>query len=124
MSTTLCSDGCDTLSTRNPPLSTVIPRAVAELGRLWKAWRHRTQVAPLAQLDERMLADIGLTPSDVRSALAAPFGEDPSMTLQRLAHERRVARREALRESAAELPRSTVLVSLGGARPLGRHRQR
>lgn len=90
------------------------------LGKVWRLWtarRNRHQIARLVQADKRMLADIGITSSDVHMALSAPFGEDPSLTLRRLAGERRAAHRRAIRDSAAELPRSTILVSLGQRLP-------
>ena len=64
----------------------------AGLGRLRdfaRAIRHRRDVASLAQFDDRMLADIGLNRSDVRSALAEPFWRDPGSILIARAGERR-----------------------------------
>ena len=43
----------------------------------------------LAELDDRMLADIGLNRSDLRDAFAAPPWRDPSDVLARRAAERR-----------------------------------
>ncbi len=57
----------------------------------WRVWRNRKTVANLANLDDRALRDIGLTRADVRSALAAPAGHDPSRQLASLVAERRFA---------------------------------
>lgn len=99
-------------------------RFLGKLRDLWTARRHRARILALTHLDERMLTDIGITSSDVQMALSAPFGEDPSLTLRRLAGERRAARRQSVREAAAELPRSTILVSLGPRFPDAGRRQR
>ena len=63
---------------------------------LWKAWRNRHQVARLLAFDNRMLSDIGITPGDVRSAMAMPVSSDPSSHLADLAQERRTAQRARL----------------------------
>ena len=46
-----------------------------------------------------MLRDIGVTQSDVLSAMASPFGEDPSYRLGAIARERRHAFQATARES-------------------------
>ncbi len=48
-----------------------------------KAFRDRQEVRNLAELDERMLKDIGLTRDDVVSALAEPLHHRPSWVLVR-----------------------------------------
>jgi uncharacterized protein YjiS (DUF1127 family) len=58
-----------------------------------RAIRHRRDVIALAQFDDRMLADIGLNRSDVRSALAEPFWRDPGSILIARAGDRRGPRR-------------------------------
>ena len=47
-----------------------------------KSWKSRRQVATLADFDEHMLSDIGLTRRDVREALELPFSMDPGRELQ------------------------------------------
>lgn len=54
-----------------------------------RAHRHRREAAVLAGLDRRMLADIGITRSDVRDAFSEPFWEDPTALLRERALERR-----------------------------------
>jgi uncharacterized protein YjiS (DUF1127 family) len=46
------------------------------------AWKHRRQVATLADFDDHILSDIGLTRRDVREALDLPFSHDPGRELQ------------------------------------------
>jgi uncharacterized protein YjiS (DUF1127 family) len=56
------------------------------------AYRNRRQASSLAGFDDRMLADIGLTRSDVRDAFAEPLWQDPTELLRMRALERRRAR--------------------------------
>jgi uncharacterized protein YjiS (DUF1127 family) len=55
-------------------------RSVADLS---KALRHRREIKHLAEFDDRMLKDIGLTRSDVSSALLEPLTRNPSWVLIR-----------------------------------------
>jgi uncharacterized protein YjiS (DUF1127 family) len=55
-----------------------------------RARRHRREAAALAGLDRRMLADIGISRSDVSDAFLAPFWQDPTALLRERAGERRV----------------------------------
>jgi len=57
-------------------------RAVSDLSR---AWRHRREIMQLAEFDDHMLKDIGLTRSDVEGALAEPLLHNPSQVLVRCA---------------------------------------
>ena len=52
---------------------------------LTQALKHRREVKHLAEFDDRMLKDIGLTRSDVSGALAEPFTRNPSWVLVRSA---------------------------------------
>jgi uncharacterized protein YjiS (DUF1127 family) len=91
-----------------PALSSLTISAAAPLGRvLWvlagRARRGLKQLAEkvknrrdamrLVELDDRMLADIGLNRSDLRDAFAELPWRDPSDMLARRAAERRVSRR-------------------------------
>jgi uncharacterized protein YjiS (DUF1127 family) len=60
---------------------------------LAQAFKHRRDAAALASFDDRMLADIGLSRSDLRDALAEPMWRDPTAILVNRADERRVRRR-------------------------------
>jgi uncharacterized protein YjiS (DUF1127 family) len=57
----------------------------AAFGRLHHRLRNRRQVLLLTELDDHVLSDIGVTRSDVRSALSQPFSADPSLELERIA---------------------------------------
>jgi uncharacterized protein YjiS (DUF1127 family) len=62
-------------------------------GALVRAAQNRRAVAKLLEWDERALSDIGLTGADVRSAMAAPVGIDPSLDLRQRSAERRSSER-------------------------------
>jgi uncharacterized protein YjiS (DUF1127 family) len=78
-------------------------RMVASL----RARKNRRTVADLLDLDDRMLADIGISRADLISALSLPAERDPSARLMILAVERRAARRALEREV---LERSRVAI--------------
>jgi uncharacterized protein YjiS (DUF1127 family) len=62
------------------------------LKALARARRHRREAAALAGLDRRMLADIGISRSDLNDAFSEPFWEDPTALLRERALERRWGR--------------------------------
>lgn len=64
-------------------LGTLLLQALAKVGAFLRARRNRRAIAELAECDERMLKDIGLSRCAVERALAAGFGEDPSALLER-----------------------------------------
>jgi uncharacterized protein YjiS (DUF1127 family) len=55
--------------------------------------KNRRDATVLTGLDDRMLADIGLTRGDVRDAYSEPVWRDPTAILVSRAHERRSNRR-------------------------------
>lgn len=57
-------------------------RIRAFIQRIGLVIRHRLEMRELAQFDERMLKDIGLTGSDVQGALSEPWHKDPSRMLR------------------------------------------
>lgn len=57
--------------------------------RLWQFWRMRSELAALAGMDRRELADIGLMPTDISNALAS-IGPDKTGMLARVVHQRRI----------------------------------
>lgn len=76
------------------------------LNRIVLAVKNRHTAFMLARLDDRMLADIGLTRSDLRDAYAGPPWQDPTRVLAQRAAERRrrrLGRRRAAFERSAEL---------------------
>jgi uncharacterized protein YjiS (DUF1127 family) len=69
-------------------------RTIRVQARRAAAWPFRVAAAratlrTLANMDRRELADIGLSPSDVRDASALPLDDDPGELLARRARERR-----------------------------------
>jgi uncharacterized protein YjiS (DUF1127 family) len=78
------------------------------LAAAWRAARNRRSVGKLLDWDNRMLSDIGLTPGDVRSALASPMGDDPSYRLGVLSVERRAAFRANAAERLARIDAGQV----------------
>jgi uncharacterized protein YjiS (DUF1127 family) len=76
-----------------------------------RALRHRREANVLARLDRHMLADIGLTRSDVQDAFSSPLWEDPTELLSERARERRIGRL-AVRTSAHRCPATKTFRSL------------
>jgi uncharacterized protein YjiS (DUF1127 family) len=68
-------------------------RARRHFKRLLERVKNRHDAMRLANLDDRMLADIGLNRSDLRDAFAELPWRDPSDVLVRRAAERRSVRR-------------------------------
>jgi uncharacterized protein YjiS (DUF1127 family) len=58
------------------------------IGRIVVAIEHRRELARLSDLDDRMLADIGLMRTDLRDAYAEPLWREPTSILARRAAER------------------------------------
>ena len=69
-------------------------RVTAGLAKIARALKNRRDAASLAGMDDRMLADIGLTRSDLRDAYSEPLWHDPTDVLARRAAERRGSRRQ------------------------------
>jgi uncharacterized protein YjiS (DUF1127 family) len=79
----------------SPSPRTIVAGAARAWGRLKhavRAYANRSDAAVLAGFDERMLADIGLTRSDLRDAFAEPLWHDPTNVLRARALERRLNR--------------------------------
>src|SRR5262249_14990813 len=98
------------------PFGRVIFAAVAlvlaRLRRLATAFQHRHDAAILHGLDDRMLADIGLTRRDVRQAFEEPIWRDPTELLVE-----RVARRGSARGGDPRPP--SIVPEVGHARAIG-----
>lgn len=73
----------------------VLAGVVFGIGRIVRALKNRRDATMLAELDARMLADIGLTRSDLRDAYAEPLWRDPTNILAHRARERRRYRPQA-----------------------------
>jgi uncharacterized protein YjiS (DUF1127 family) len=65
------------------------------LARLRRSLKNRRAASSLAGLDDHMLADIGLTRSDLRDAYSEPLWHDPTDVLAGRAAERRLRRRRS-----------------------------
>jgi uncharacterized protein YjiS (DUF1127 family) len=84
------------------------------LKQLAEKVKNRHDAMRLAELDDRMLSDIGLNRSDLRDAYALPLWRDPSDVLARRAAERRGTRQRA---HASCAPVTTVSAELFGTMP-------
>ena len=73
-------------------LASLVALVTHWLKRLARARRTAARPTFLAGLDRHMLADIGLTRSDLRDAFSEPFWEDPTALLRERAIERRMNR--------------------------------
>lgn len=91
------------------PGTIILGRFVRALVSLAKAFKDRREVMNLAECDEHMLKDIGLTRDDVMSALGEPLHHRPSWVLVRRI-ERRV---QAPRPAAARKARPVVRLVSG-----------
>src|SRR6185295_15527162 len=87
-------------------LDSAIARLWFGARQLYRAMKHRRDIAALAYQDDYLLADIGLTRDDVRHAVAQPFWRDPTLTL--LQHAGAVATNDPNRHALAALDDSDV----------------
>ena len=74
-----------------PPIGPAVAALAMGVWRLVVAIKHRRELAHLADFDDRMLADIGLTRTDLRDAYAEPLLQDPASMLARRGAERRAS---------------------------------
>jgi uncharacterized protein YjiS (DUF1127 family) len=70
------------------PIGHAVAALAMTVWRLVVAVQHRRELAYLAELDDRMLADIGLKRSDLRDAYSEPLWRDPTSLLGRRAGRR------------------------------------
>lgn len=86
----------------------VLVLAATRTRRMAVAWRRRQDAAILARADDHVLADLGLSRSDVVDAFSGPPWEDPSIVLRSRSLERRLSRHRVttglLPPSATTLP--------------------
>jgi uncharacterized protein YjiS (DUF1127 family) len=71
----------------------VVALVTSWLKEIIRARRHRREARVLAGLDRHMLADMGITRSDLRDAFSEPFWEDPTVLLRERAGDRRHGRK-------------------------------
>jgi uncharacterized protein YjiS (DUF1127 family) len=75
----------------------------ARLRALAQTVKNRRDASILTGLDDRMLADIGLTRGDIRDAYSEPVWRDPTAILVNRAEERRVNRRRTVTGFASKV---------------------
>ena len=73
----------------NSAPGSLLATALQALRTAWNAWARRRKLASLLDLDDHMLADVGVTREDVKWALDLPFSYDPGLELQRRALQHR-----------------------------------
>jgi len=78
-------------------LVTALVPVVQTLKAVERALRHRREANVLARLDRHMLADIGITRSDVQDAFSAPLWQDPTELLSERVLERQMGRKSMRR---------------------------
>src|SRR5690348_8569510 len=100
-------------------LAVLAGRAKRGIRQLVERVKNRHDAMRLAELDDRMLADIGLNRSDLRDAYALPLWRDPSDVLARRAADRR-GRRSRPKPNC--VPVVTVSSELFGTSPAPCHR--
>jgi uncharacterized protein YjiS (DUF1127 family) len=80
------------------PFLTALSGALGALLRAaWRRRRNRRVVAGLLEMDDHILADIGVTRSDIAIALSRQDIRDPSVQLAHLRNEARLPRQRARR---------------------------
>ena len=99
-------------------LAILAGRARRGLKQLGEKVKNRHDAMRLAELDDRMLADIGLSRSDLRDAYAMPLWRHPSDVLARRAADRRGRRS---RPQSNCVPVVTVSSELFGTSPAPCH---
>ena len=100
---------------RREPAMVRVAFAIALNGmrKLARLLKHRRNARMLAGMDDRMLADIGLTRSDLRDAYAQPLWRDPTDVLAGRARDKRINRRGRLDVRPSPSP------SIAPAEPVG-----
>ncbi len=82
-------------SNRQSPIAMALNAPSRIFGELLEARRGRRELARLANYDDAMLADIGVTRSDIEWALKQPWNADPSLALDARVNQRNVSVRWA-----------------------------
>ena len=77
------------LACPQPTLAARVLQGAMKIASVWRVFRNRSQINQLHELDDNQLRDIGLTRSDLVSALLqSTFFEDPSSHLTKSARDR------------------------------------
>ena len=91
--------GTDAMAARIARIGRAVAALALRASELVVALKHRRVLAQLADRDDRMLADIGLTRSDLCDASAEPPWQNPTRMLAHRAAERHIARWNRIRGS-------------------------
>ena len=102
-------------------VNAVVGIAVARARQILQLLKNRHDATVLAGLDDRMLADIGLTRGDLRDAYSEPVWRDPTAILVSRAHERRINRRRTVLGLAAKDFQAPSIVPATRERDFGAH---
>ena len=78
-----------THSTSRTPLREAALKLVTTVARTWRERQNRRSIMNLADFDDHMLCDVGLSRHDVTSALSLPTSQDPSIHLMAVVASRR-----------------------------------
>jgi uncharacterized protein YjiS (DUF1127 family) len=70
----------------------MVQTSISVIAYVAHVWRHRRDLALLARFDDHMLADMGLTRSDLCDAMAESRWRDPTAPLEKRLDERRSSR--------------------------------
>ena len=98
---------CNLTTVKRPsPLgfSSIVSVILAGLQTVARAMKNRRDASLLAGMDDRMLADIGLTRSDLHDAYAEPMWRDPTDLLAGRAGEKRRYRQSGLTTPRIDAP--------------------
>ncbi|MCZ7643251.1 MAG: DUF1127 domain-containing protein [Pseudorhodoplanes sp.] len=87
------------------------------LRKVARAFQHRREAVTLARMDDRMLADIGLTRSDLRDAYGQPLWTDPTTILAARAKERRSNRHDGAGRQPANVVSPALVPGPGFSLP-------
>jgi uncharacterized protein YjiS (DUF1127 family) len=93
-------------------VNAVLGIVVARTRQVAEILKNRRDAMTLAGLDDRMLADIGLTRGDVRDAFSEPVWSDPTTILVSRVNERRTSRRGFVASSGGMIEAPSIVPAL------------
>ena len=79
----------ETDTNSHTPLRDAALNLVATATRIWRVRQNRRSIMKLADFNDHMLSDLGLSAQDVTSALSLPSSQDPSNHLSTVVAARR-----------------------------------
>ena len=100
----------------------VLAGVLAAVRKVGQVLKNRHDAMMLAQFDDRMLSDIGLTRSDLRDAYSEPLWRDPTHILASRARERRINRQVIVLAAPSLVPVDTADTQHELAQPHWRER--